>query len=288
MRSRFSKAGLIFVSGLMVQSAMAQEVQSVQQATGDSQSVPVVVQTAPVAATAAQPAQPAGPTPEQLAQMTPKQQEEAKLMVEPAYEAPAGMLFDEQAYLSGTTPLSDYTNVIVINKKAKGPGAQTMRMYTNRQLVLTTKVSTGQEGIEYVTPVAAFFRRFGKGAVKSHWRHTTRGFYTVKRIENADYTSGENNFHMPYAMFFNEDKGLAIHQAPPDIKGDEAELGHNVSSGCVRVSKDVILQIWNPVTDAGKGLMPVLDTKTGQQLTDSNGKPRFAQSYRSIVIVEEY
>ena len=277
MRSRFFQVSLILFSGVIFQSAMAQEFQQVQLA---AQAVPVVIQPAPLQAT--------GPTPEELANMTPKQQMEAKLKVEPAYEAPAGMLFDEQAYLSGTNPLSDFVNVIVINKKAKGPGAQTMRMYTNHQLVLTTKVSTGQEGIEYVSPAQSFFRRFGKGAVKSHWRHTTRGFYSVKRIENADYKSGENNFEMPYAMFFNEDKGLAIHQAPPDIPGDENELGHNVSSGCVRVSKNVIYQIWTAVTGADKGKMPVLDTKTGQQLLDNHGNPRFAEGFRSLVIVEEY
>lgn len=317
MKSRFYKASLVLLSGVMVQSAMAQE--ATQQTQSDAQAVPVAAELSqaiqPIVQVSAQvqatqaapsvvqapilqqsvqqaqpaaPAQPTQPTPEELAAMTPRQQLEAKLKVEPAYEAPAGMLFDEQAYLSGQTPISDFENVIVINKKAKGPGAQTMRVYTNHQLVLTTKVSTGQEGIEYVSPVASFFRHFGKGAVKSHWRHTTRGFYSVKRVENADYKSGENNFEMPYAMFFNEDKGLAIHQAPPDIPGDENELGHNVSSGCVRVSKNVIYQIWSAVTGADKGKMPVIDSKTGQQLTDSSGNPRFTEGYRTLVIVEEY
>ena len=144
---------------------------------------------------------------------------EKRLMVEEPYEAPAGVLFDEAAYFAGQTALSQYVNVIVINKAAK---AQSLRFYTNRQLILTTKVSTGKEDVEYVNAVSKFLRRFGKGTTVSHWRHTTRGFYTVKRVEGADYRSGESKFQMPYAMFFNEQKGLAVHQVPPDLKGGEA------------------------------------------------------------------
>src|SRR5437868_6606862 len=120
-----------------------------------------------------------------------REEAEARLMVEDSYEAPAGPLFFEDAYFKDQTALSQYVNVIVINKAAN---AQTLRLYTNRQLILQTKVSTGREDVEYVTPVAGFLRRFSRGAVESHWRHTTRGFYTVKRVEGADYQSAENKF----------------------------------------------------------------------------------------------
>src|SRR5687768_10502027 len=72
------------------------------------------------------------------------------LMIEDAYEAPVGRLFNEAAYFKGNTYLNEYTNVIVINKAAKGPTAQTLRLYTNRQLILTTDVSTGREDIEKI------------------------------------------------------------------------------------------------------------------------------------------
>lgn len=215
-----------------------------------------------------------------------------KLMVEDSYEAPMGQIFNEEAYLSGTSALKDYTNVIVINKKAKGPGAQTLRMYTNGQLVLTTKVSTGVESLEYVSGFAGFFRKFGRGATHSHWRHTTRGVYTIKRVEEANYQSGENNFHMPYAMFFNDKRGLAVHQVPPDLKGGEKNgenaLGNRASSGCVRVHKNTIQQIHTAVVDAGKGETPVLDSRTGEPVLQANGQQAFQNGYKSIVIVEEY
>jgi hypothetical protein len=213
----------------------------------------------------------------------------ARLMVEDAYEAVAGPLFNEEAYFKGDTALSQYVNVIVINKAVK---AQTLRLYTNRQFVLETKVSTGREDLEYVNPIAGFLRRFGRGATESHWRHTTRGFYTIKRVENAAYRSGENNFQMPYAMFFNDKRGLAVHQVPPDLKGGEAAgekaLGRRASSGCVRVHKDTIQQIHDAVAAADRGQIPALDTRTGQPKLDPDGKMTYDKGYRTIVIVEEY
>lgn len=216
---------------------------------------------------------------------------EQRLMVEDPYEAPAGQLFDEAAYFAGQTYLSQYVNVIVINKAAK---AQTLRLYTNRQLILTTKVSTGREDVEYISPVAGFLRRFGnkKGTTESHWRHTTRGFYTVKRVENADYRSGESKFQMPYAMFFNDLRGLAVHQVPPDLNGGEAAgeaaLGHRASSGCVRVHKDVVVTIHDAVVGGDRGQIPILDSRTGAPVLDAGGKVTYDKGYRTIVIVEEY
>ena len=217
---------------------------------------------------------------------------ERRLMTEDAYEAPPGQLFNEEAYLNGETPLSQYVNVIVINKAARGPGAQTLRMYTNRQLRLTTKISSGREDIEQVGLFRGIINGFFKGATESHWRHTTRGFYTIKRVENYNYRSGENNFHMPFAMFFNDKRGLAVHQVPPDLSGGEAageaKLGQRASSGCVRVHKSRIQDIHNAVTAADRGDVPVLDSRTGRQLVDKSGNPAYAKGYRSIVIVEEY
>ncbi|WP_413943620.1 L,D-transpeptidase [Bdellovibrio sp. HCB-162] len=214
---------------------------------------------------------------------------EKRLMVEDSYEASYGRLFDEVAYFQGETYLNQYTNVIVINKAAN---KQTLRLYTNRQLMLTTKISSGAEDIEYVGAVRGVFNKIFKGATQSHWRHTTRGFYTIKRVEGANYRSGENKFHMPYAMFFNDLRGLAVHQVPPDLSSGEAAgeaaLGSRASSGCVRVHKNYIQQIHSAVLAADKGQVPVLSTKTGQPQLDEYGRVRYERGYKTIVIVEEY
>lgn len=215
-----------------------------------------------------------------------------RLMTEDSYEAPRGPLFDEEAYFRGETYLNEYVNVIVVNKAASGPGAQTLRLYTNRQLMLTTKVSTGREDVEIVNPVRGFLNMLTKGSTSSHWRHTTRGFYTVKRVEGADYRSGESKFKMPYAIFFNSQRGLAIHQVPPDLGGGEAAgesaLGSRASSGCVRVHKNSITDIHSSVLAAGKGSIPLLDTRTGAPQLDQYGRVRYEKGYRTLVIVEEY
>lgn len=217
---------------------------------------------------------------------------ERRLMVEESYEAPAGKLFDEDAYYRGETYLNEYVNVIVINKAARGPGAQTLRLYTNRQLMLTTKVSTGREDVEVINPVRGILNKLFKGTTSSHWRHTTRGFYTIKRIEGPSYRSGESKFRMPYAIFFNDHRGLAVHQVPPDLSNGEAEgeraLGTRASSGCVRVHKNYIQQIHTAVVSADRGQIPVLDTKTGNPKFDEYGRVRYERGYRTIVIVEEY
>lgn len=215
-----------------------------------------------------------------------------RLMVEDSYEAPAGRLFDEQAYFQGETYLNEFVNVIVINKAASGPTAQTLRLYTNRQLMLTTKVSTGREDVEFINPLRGIFNKMFKGTTESHWRHTTRGFYTIKRIEGPSYRSGESKFKMPYAMFFNDMRGLAVHQVPPDLSGGESAgeymLGSRASSGCVRVHKNYIRQIHSAVVGADKGQIPVLSTRTGEPKFDENGRVRYERGFRTIVIVEEY
>lgn len=214
---------------------------------------------------------------------------ERNLMVEDSYEAPYGRLFNEEAYLNGESILNQYTNVIVVNKAAD---KQTLRLYTNRQLMLKTKVSTGREDVEYIGAARKVFNKIFKGTTQSHWRHTTRGFYTVKRVEGYNYRSGESKFRMPYAMFFNNQRGLAIHQVPPDLSGGEAAgeamLGSRASSGCVRVHKNYIQQIHYSVLQADKGQIPVVSTRTGQPVYDDYGRVQYDYGWKTIVIVEEY
>ena len=218
---------------------------------------------------------------------------DARLMVEEPYEAPKGVLFDEAAYFRGELPINQFVNVAVVNKSASGDGAQTLRFYTNRQLVVTTKISSGREDVEYVSPVEGFFRRLfdSKGATESHWRHTLRGYYPVTRVMDENYQSKESNFHMPYAVFFSDAHGLALHQVPPDLGGGEQAgidaLGTRASSGCVRVHKDEMIQVHDAVVAADQGQVPVMDSKTGKQVVNDQGQPQFMNGWRTIVIVEE-
>ncbi len=212
--------------------------------------------------------------------------------VEPSFEAPAGQLFDEAAYLTGTSVLNQFENVIVVNKAATGTSAQTLRMFTNGVEVQLpfNKVSTGKEDVEIVKGFTKLFRKWGnkKGTTNSHWRHTTKGFYSVKRVEDQNYQSGESQFHMPYAIFFNDINGLALHEVPWEFSaGGHEMLGNRASSGCVRVHKDTIPGINEAVKASGKGIVPVINTKTGLQEIDASGNLKTQNGFKSIVIVQE-
>lgn len=212
--------------------------------------------------------------------------------VEPAFEAPAGQLFDEAAYLSGTSILNQFEHVIVVNKAAKGTSAQTIRMFSSGMEVQLpfNKVSTGAEDVEMISGAKKLAIKIfgGKGTTKSHWRHTTRGFYSVKRVEAQNYRSGESKFHMPYAIFFNDVNGLALHEVPWEFTdAGHAALGSRASSGCVRLHKNTIPGINEAVRDAGKGIVPVINTKTGLQELDAQGNPKTQTGWKSIVIVQE-
>lgn len=211
--------------------------------------------------------------------------------IEPSYEAAAGQLFDEEAYLAGTSVLNQFTNVIVVNKAAKGTTAQTIRMFTDGKEVQLpfNKVSTGKEDVEIVKGFTKLFRKLGaKGTTTSHWRHTTKGFYSVKRVEASDYKSGESSFHMPYAIFFNSTNGLALHEVPWEFsEAGHSALGYRASSGCVRVHKNTIPGIHQAVRDAGKGIVPVINIKTGLQEVDSKGSLKTQMGWKSIVIIQE-
>jgi hypothetical protein len=68
----------------------------------------------------------------------------------------------------------------------------------------------------------------------------------------------------------------------------EAALGKRASSGCVRVHKNYIRQINYSVLNSGKGLTPVIDSRTGEGVLDENGQVKMQTGWKSIVIVEEF
>jgi hypothetical protein len=75
------------------------------------------------------------------------------------------------------------------------------------------------------------------------------------------------------------------------LSGGEAagewQLGSRASSGCVRVHKNTIQAIHRLVSEAGKGLVPEIDTKTGLQVVNADGTLKTKEGFRTIVIVQE-
>lgn len=190
--------------------------------------------------------------------------------------------------------MREFRYVIVVNKAKSGPNAQTMRVYENGYLLHRARISTGRENLE--------LRRKNKvcaGAPpKSYWSQTPTGFYMPKYLEK-DHTSSSWDADMPFAIFFDIDNGLALHQVLPHYVD---RLGTRASGGCVRQDKNTAEFVFKRVLATEGAFVPeinldgtpVLDkegyvkhinkqvfvsAKTGQTMTYN--------TYSALIIIEE-
>lgn len=157
--------------------------------------------------------------------------------------------------------------VIVINKSEYGSLAQTMRVYDNGYLIHQTKVSTGREGFE--------LRRKSKectGApAKSYWSQTPTGFYTPKYL-SKDHTSSSWDSDMPFAIFFDIDNGLALHQVHSKYKD---YLGNRASGGCIRQDKETAENLFNLVKETEGAVVPEVNVD-GTPVLDEQGNVKYS------------
>lgn len=182
--------------------------------------------------------------------------------------------FNESEYLAGQSWLNNFENVIVINKAAKGSTAQSLRLYSNQELLMNTKVSTGREQWEKKRKTW-----FHHGPRNGYWSVTYTGYYSPEFL-SKDHYSKLWRTRMPWAVFFND--GIAVHQAP---NGTEPKLGQRASGGCVRTSAQSAEYIFKKVEASGKGLVPSF-TVNGETVLDESGAIKAKSSYKTIFIVE--
>lgn len=190
--------------------------------------------------------------------------------------------------------LREFQYVIVVNKAVSGPHAQTMRIYENGYLLHRAAISTGRENFE--------LRRKNKvcaGAPpKSYWSQTPTGFYTPKYLEK-DHTSSSWDSDMPFAIFFDIDNGLALHQAHPHYMD---RLGKRASGGCVRQDRNTAEFLFKRVLATEGALVPevnldgtpVLDDQGQVQrlnrqvfVSAKTGQTMTFNTYSALIIVEE-
>lgn len=189
--------------------------------------------------------------------------------------------------------MRDFRYIIVVNRADKGPNKQTLRVYENGYLVLTTKISSGRESFELKRK-----NQVCAGAPpKSYWSNTPTGYYTPKFL-SRDHKSSSWDSDMPFAVFFDVDNGLALHQAYPRY---EKYLGSRASGGCVRLADGVAEDVFNRIAlTAGasaplvnKDGTPVLDAEgkvvyaTSQQWTSPRGRVSNFKNYSALIIVED-
>ena len=149
--------------------------------------------------------------------------------------------------------------VILVNKAAAGPGAQTLNMYEEGVKTFTTKISTGLE-----TRVTATSGR-------SYVRTTPVGYFRPVNVYTM-YFSNTWRSDMPNAVFLVG--GIAIHATPRDA-AHQGMLGKRASGGCVRTKLEDSLFIRNKVMDSGNGsaegtFRTVTESHRRWKVTDSN------------------
>jgi hypothetical protein len=165
--------------------------------------------------------------------------------------------------------MRDFRYVIVVNKAEKGPNRQTLRIFENGYLVLTTKVSTGREGFELKRK-----NQVCAGAPpRSYWSNTPTGYYTPKFL-SIDHKSSSWDSDMPFAVFFDVENGLALHQAYPKY---EKYLGSRASGGCVRLANGVAEDVFNRIALTEGSNAPLVN-KDGTPVLDAEGKVTYATS----------
>jgi hypothetical protein len=134
--------------------------------------------------------------------------------------------------------LKEHKVVIIVNKSAAGPNAQTMTVYENGTEVIQAKVSTGKE------------QRVTSSSGRTYVSTTPVGFFRPTKMY-TDYLSYTWNAQMPNAVFFIG--GIAIHATGTS---NYSKLGTRASGGCVRTTLEVSKQLREFIMDSGRGSAP--------------------------------
>lgn len=190
--------------------------------------------------------------------------------------------------------MRDFRYVIVVNRSDKGPNKQSMRVYENGYLIINTKVSTGRENFEMKRK-----NRVCAGAPpKSYWSNTPTGYYTPKFL-SIDHKSSSWDADMPFAVFYDVENGLALHEVYPKY---QKYLGSRASGGCTRIGIGIAEDIFNRISLTAGSNAPLVN-KDGTPVVDAEGKIIYASSqvwvnpksqriskfknYSALIIVED-
>lgn len=190
--------------------------------------------------------------------------------------------------------MNDFKYVIVVNKSSSGPSAQSMRIYENGRLIRRVKISTGREGFELrrKKPICT-------GApLQSYWSQTPTGFYTPKFL-SKDHISNSWDAEMPFAIFYDVENGLALHQVSSK---NQNLLGQRASGGCVRQDSVTAEEMFNRVAATEGATIPMIDV-SGKPVLDESGEVRYINkqivedqetdeflqysTYSALIIIEE-
>nr|WP_295903938.1 L,D-transpeptidase [uncultured Bdellovibrio sp.] len=163
---------------------------------------------------------------------------------------------------------SEFPIVLVINKKASGPGAQRMKVYEYGKLVAEWKTSTGRERWETAKSGRTYFTGTPTGY-----------YYPYELIRNG--WSETWDAPMDFSVFFNG--GVAVHAT---TSNHYSELGYRASGGCVRLHRNNASYIYERILQEGRGLVPIIN-QSGMVSRDRYGRPLRAVKWRTLIVVED-
>lgn len=111
--------------------------------------------------------------------------------------------------------------------------------------------------------------------------HTQPGYYVIQNGFSSRHLSGEGDGNyeveqptMPWAVFFNLERGMATHGA-----AYRGTMGSPNSHGCVRLLEENACRLFHLVGHVSKGPVSALNEKTGQPMSKK------IDAYRALTIV---
>jgi Uncharacterized protein conserved in bacteria len=221
----------------------------------------------------------------ELRSVLPREREEAKKYTPISYPVER---FEIKTAFDKRPWLRDFRYIVVVNKAAAGPTAQTVRIYEDGYLLATDKVSTGREQLE----LGRRSSKCVKQPPNSYYSVTATGYYPIQWI-NKDHRSGSFDADMPYAMFYDRKNGLALHQV---MNAYLKKLGTRASGGCTRMREDIVSDLFSRVERTRGAEIPMVQ-KDGTVLLDENGNVRKTRTnevynrphpaFSAIVIIED-
>ncbi len=115
------------------------------------------------------------------------------------------------------------------------------------------------------------------------WYHTQPGHYVIQNGFSSRHMSGESDGNyeieqptMPWAVFFNLNRGMATHGA-----AYRGTMGSPNSHGCVRLLEENACRLFHLIGHAGQGKVPALQEKTGQPLS------KLIDGYKAMFVVTD-
>lgn len=150
--------------------------------------------------------------------------------------------------------------------------SQTIRIYQRGQLIRKTKVSTGRGSFQLRGR-----KHYCEKPYESYHTYTEPGYYNFEVLAR-DYKSKSYDANMPNAMFYNRQRGLALHAALP---AKIPNLGTRDSGGCTRLDPNTAVDLFDRILATQGSSVPRLDVYGNPQY-DANGQLKLFQRRPTI------